>query len=256
MRSEAEIRVVFRLNGSGQTQAAIARATGVPRSTVREWIADGEVQLSDRIRKRLGGKACKGHCVPERDLNEPAYGYLLGQYLGDGCISEMPRTFRLRISCCNDYPCIMNECERAIVCVRPGGAVGRVKCAGCTEVGSYWSHWPCFLPHGVGGVKHRRSIHLLDWQQRIAIDTYPQQFLRGLIHSGGWRGTNRVRGANGNSYTYPRYMFFNRSDDIKRLFVEACSRLGVEARRMNTVAISVAKRESVAILDDFIGPKS
>jgi hypothetical protein len=40
-----------------------------------------------------------------------------------------------------------------------------------------------------------------------------------------------------------------------RLFVEACDRLGIEARRMNAVTISVATRRSVALLDAFIGPK-
>ena len=37
--------------------------------------------------------------------------------------------------------------------------------------------------------------------------------------------------------------------------VAACDRLGIETRRMNAVTISVAKRRSVALLDDFIGPK-
>jgi Homeodomain-like domain len=64
-----------------------------------------------------------------------------------------------------------------------------------------------------------------------------------------------VRGANGLSYAYTRYQFSNRSNDIKRLFVEACDRLGIEARRMNAVTISVATRRSVALLDAFIGPK-
>ena len=46
-----------------------------------------------------------------------------------------------------------------------------------------------------------------DWQRCIALDRHPEQFLRGLIHSDGWRGINRVRGANGSPYAYPRYQF-------------------------------------------------
>ena len=67
---------------------------------------------------------------------------------------------------------------------------------------------------------------------------------------------NRVRNKAGRSYEYPRYQFSNRSDDIRELFTLACDRLGVEWRRMNQWNIAVSKRQSVARLDEFIGPKS
>jgi hypothetical protein len=57
-------------------------------------------------------------------------------------------------------------------------------------------------------------------------------------------------------YAYPRYQFSNRSEDIKQLFCEACDRLGVEWRRMNAYTISVARHRGVALLDEFVGPKS
>ena len=52
-----------------------------------------------------------------------------------------------------------------------------------------------------------------------------------------------------------RYEFKNRSDDIRRIFCEACDALGVEWRVMKPDTISVARRESVAKLDAFVGPK-
>lgn len=82
----------------------------------------------------------------------------------------------------------------------------------------------------------------------------PRSHLR--EHSDGWRGTNRVRGANGKRYEYPRYTFCNMSDDIKALFKRACARLGIEVRRMNQKDLSIAKGASVALLDDIVGPKS
>jgi hypothetical protein len=82
----------------------------------------------------------------------------------------------------------------------------------------------------------------------------PQQFLRGLIHSDGCRFTNRVR-VGGKVYEYPRYNFTNASDDIRSLFTSTCDLLGVEWRRMNARNISVARRQSVALLDCFVGPK-
>ncbi len=229
---------------------------GIARATVRNWIALGETSVLSR-RERCNQHTGDEHrCTATNELDEPAYAYLLGQYLGDGCISPMRSSFRLRITCCDAYPRIIEECAESIRRVRLGGRVGFVACPGCTEVSNYWFHWPCLLPHGDGGVKHRRSIELKDWQRAIAVDRYPELLLRGLIHSDGWRGINRVRGANGSAYAYPRYQFSNRSADIKQLFCEACDRLGVEWRRMNAVAISIASKRSVALLDEFAGAKA
>jgi hypothetical protein len=76
-----------------------------------------------------------------------------------------------------------------------------------------------------------------------------------LIHSDGSRFINRVR-VNGKSYEYPRYNFTSASDDIRNLFTTTCDQLGVEWRQMNQRNISVARRASVARLDEFIGPKA
>jgi hypothetical protein len=58
------------------------------------------------------------------------------------------------------------------------------------------------------------------------------------------------------TYAYPRYNFSNRSDEIKGIFCDACDLLGIEWRVMNALDISVARRESVARLDEFVGPKA
>jgi hypothetical protein len=58
------------------------------------------------------------------------------------------------------------------------------------------------------------------------------------------------------TYVYSRYCFSNTSPDIKKLFCEACDRLGIEWRVMNAQNISVARRASVARLDEFVGPKA
>jgi hypothetical protein len=56
-------------------------------------------------------------------------------------------------------------------------------------------------------------------------------------------------------YTYPRYEFSNESADIKRIFTDALDQLGIAWRVMNRKSIS-ARREAVAALDAFVGPKS
>jgi hypothetical protein len=57
-------------------------------------------------------------------------------------------------------------------------------------------------------------------------------------------------------YSYPRYQFSNESADIKRIFCDACDRLGIPWRRMNRKTISVARADGVQALDLMIGPKS
>jgi hypothetical protein len=54
---------------------------------------------------------------------------------------------------------------------------------------------------------------------------------------------------------YPRYLFVNRSADIHRLCGEALDRLGVAWRFSKPTTISVARREAVARLDEFVGPR-
>lgn len=56
-------------------------------------------------------------------------------------------------------------------------------------------------------------------------------------------------------YQYVRYFFSNASPDIRALFVLACGLIGVECRVTTERVMSVARRESVATLESFIGPK-
>ena len=260
VRPDDEVREAFRLVEQGLSRAAIARRIGISRSTVRDWLDTGESAVLDRpMRSGMGSRAlradpCSERCQEGRGIAARSYAYLLGQYLGDGCISPSGANHRLRITCCDAYPDIMAECGAAIRAVVPGVRVGKIARVGCTEVYAAWPHWPCVFPHGPG-VKHRRSIALQPWQREIALDEHPGPFVRGLIHSDGCRCINRVT-VRGKRYEYVRYLFSNRSLDIQALYMEACGRLGISARPNNTMSISVARRESVERLDAIVGLKS
>ena len=102
-------------------------------------------------------------------------------------------------------------------------------------------------------MKHRRPIYLAGWQQPI-VDRHPGHFLRGLFHSDGCRVTNRVRRGE-KTYIYPRYNFSNESADIMMLCQESLDRLGISWRMCRRNMLSVARREAVARLDEFVGPK-
>ena len=172
------------------------------------------------------------------------------------CLTEMRRgVYRLRIVCCDAYPGLMDECEAAILAMKPPGemVVGRVRKIGCTEMAACWKHWPCLFPQHGPGRKHDRSIVMEPWQEEI-LHRHPSLLLRGLIHSDGWRGTNRVT-VRGKRFEYPRYNFSNKSLDIQEIFCRAADRFGVSWRQMNDHAIAVSKRSEVAKLDEVVGPK-
>jgi hypothetical protein len=79
-----------------------------------------------------------------------------------------------------------------------------------------------------------------------------------LIHSDGCRILNRVRRSLPSGerwYEYPRYLFVNESVDIRVLFTDALDILGIEWRQSKPNTISVAKREAVARMDEFVGQK-
>jgi hypothetical protein len=261
MRPASDVRRVFELWDQGLPKAAIARATGVSRAQVRCWLAQGhDVVLNSRMRREAVPCDRSSQCDLVTGVNERAYAYLFGQYLGDGCISRARRElFRLRITMCDDYLVMRAECEAAICVVIPGRSVGQVQREGCTEVYCHSKHWPCLFPQHGAGRKHERPLVLGPWQERIAHDLHPDLFLRGLIHSDGCRALNTVTSkllSGPKRYTYPRYFFKNESADIRGFFIEACRRLGIEYRYSQPTTISVARRTSVAILDSFIGPKS
>jgi hypothetical protein len=220
---------------------------GVPRETVRGWLT-GKVPRAGR-RGVLGCDGCGGHAHRYDELPE-AYVYLLGLYLGDGCISRHPReVYRLRVTLDLAYPGIAAECERAISQVLPRGQrVARVARKGCCDVAAYWKGWPCLFPQHGPGKKHERRIVLMDWQEAL-VDRHPGALLRGLIHSDGCRFVNT-----GTNWVNPRYSFSNRSDDIRRIFCEACERLGL---RYTTCprTVYVSRKADVATLDEHIGPK-
>ena len=109
-----------------------------------------------------------------------------------------------------------------------------------------------FPQHG-SGRKHERPIVLTDWQREITA-AHPEQLIRGLIHSDGCRFVNRVRHGE-KVYAYPRYMFSNRSRDIHAIFTDHLDQLGIAWRWSNDHTISIARREAVARLDEFVGPK-
>lgn len=170
-------------------------------------------------------------------------------------ISRLLDVHRLRIFLDRKYPVIVQEALAAIALINPGDTASTYSHTDCKmkEVSGWSKHWPHLFPQHGPGMKHLRPIRLEPWQQRI-VEAHPGRLLRGLIHSDGCRVQNVIRHPK-KVYSYPRYFFSNRSGDIQGIFTDACDLLGVRWRQDGPQNISVARRDSVAVLDLHVGPK-
>lgn len=252
MRSEVEQERVAKLLQAGMSDREISVRTGVPRRTISDW-RRGKNQILQR--SRSDHRCSQKHdfsFLPPRD-----YSYLLGLYLGDGCISAAGSrgVWLIRVTLDSAYPQIIDECRVAMEAVFPEkqARVGLRRHSRCVDVSMYSKHWPCFIPQHGPGRKHLRTIALRSWQETI-VSANREPFIRGLIHSDGTRivATERkgtyVRRA-------PRYAFSNKSEDIKALFCESCDALGIHWTRPSDREIAIYRLASVARLDEFVGPK-
>ncbi|MFE9961244.1 transcriptional regulator [Streptomyces sp. NPDC005525] len=245
------------LIAQGFSQNSVSKQTGISRAAIRSW----QIRIEPLGWNRAADcPRCDG--LPSDPEDPAAYAYLLGLYLGDGCITHSRRgVYFLRIACADAWPGLIDACAEAMQLVRPGNNVFRVQRQGCQNVTCYSKHWPCLFPQHGPGKKHNRKIALEPWQQKI-VDAHPWELVRGLIHSDGCRITNwttRLIAGERKRYEYPRYFFTNKSDDIRKLFGDTLTTVGVEwttlSRGGNPLNISVARRASVALMDAHVGPK-
>jgi hypothetical protein len=148
MRSLEEFERVIELVESGVNNCAISRATEIPLSTVQRWHKQHEGGLPPRKQRPSACFVCDASALDER-----AYAYLLGLYLGDGCLVPQRRgVYRLEVALDQTYPNIISDAREAINAIkrhgRPSGCRHR---EGCDVIYSYWKHWVCLFPqHGSG----------------------------------------------------------------------------------------------------------
>lgn len=236
------------LAADGRTATEVARMVGVPRATVRDWMCG---RVPGRRRLAVGGGCSR--CGGAHDLGSlpRVYAYLLGMYLGDGCLSAHRReVFKLRISLDARYPEIVEECRDAIRAVMPRSRVNRVDSGTWFELYSYSKSWPCLFPQHGPGRKHERPIVLTPWQCAL-VSERPDLLLRGLLHSDGCRFQNTGRGG----WSHPRYAFANASRDIRAIFCAACEAIGLRWTTSADRTIYVSRMADVALLDLLVGPK-
>jgi hypothetical protein len=142
----------------GAKNADVARQLNAPKGKISYW------KHMDRAKRgECPGKhdqrcpRCHG-----RELDQAAYSYLLGLYLGNGYISHYSghRAPNLMIACGDTWPGLMELTEGAMRKVFPDNRVCRVRRTGCHNVKVYSKHLECLFPQHGPGKKHQRRIAL------------------------------------------------------------------------------------------------
>jgi hypothetical protein len=237
---------------AGCGDSEIARLTGIPRSTISAWRHGRGARYHERL----------SIAHPSwRPPDARAYSYLLGVYLGDGCIVTSRRGAAwLVITLDSAYPGIVEETAAATEACFPHTGVRQYARDDGSVTAVQVSHpvLPFAFPQHGAGRKHLRPIALENWQLELT-HRFPRDLLRGLIHSDGCRTINKFKtklpSGRVAAYAYPRYFFSNLSDDIRRIFCDHCELLGIRWTQSNARNVSISHRKSVALLDEFIGPK-
>jgi hypothetical protein len=245
MHDAATVRRALGLAERGLSATEIAPRLGLPRSTVRDWLAG-------TTPRRARGPSCAECGRPEHDFGalDATYVHMFGLNLGDGCLSASPRgLFKLRVFLDVKYPGIIDDAMSSISAVKGGSASVALRPKNCVEVYCYWRSWPCLIPQHGAGKKHERPIVLEPWQVAL-VDRWPEALLRGLIQSDDCRFLNT-----GRNWICPRYSFANKSADNRSIFCGACDLVGVHWTAAGEKDIYVSRKADVEFLDGFIGPK-
>jgi hypothetical protein len=237
------------LVAAGVNDCEVARRLGIPRTTVRDW---RRPRYEPRNGVPMRSVRCWRCWEPARPVwfDADDYAELLGLYLGDGHITHLARTSRLRIFLDARYELVVDDCEALLRRCFPDNSVARVirHQGRMVVVYVHHAHLVCLFPqHGVGK-KHERVIALEPWQREV-VQSSPWSFLRGCIRSDGCVFVNRT-----GKYEYVSYEFANRSPGILGLFCEVCEHLGLRPRRYAKHA-RLYRREDVAELLAHVGTK-
>jgi len=242
------------LIAAGVNDCEVSRRLGISRTTIRDWRRPTYVS-----RRRFATETCPRCWRPAKPIRftDDDYAELLAMYLGDGCISELPRTARLRIALDVRYPEILEQTRALLERCFPHNPVDVVRGGRGTwvNVSVYCSHLPCLFPQHAAGKKHARVLQLEDWQATL-VTASPWAFVRGCIRTDGCVFTNRT-----GPYEYLSYHFANRSGDIVGLLADACERVGVHARinfnaKRRLWDVRINRRESVQLMLRHVGKKA
>lgn len=113
------------------------------------------------------------------------HAYIIGLAIGDGNLSKFPRAIRLRITCDDKYPNLINRIEDAIQQLLPANKVSRSRCPrNCTNIVCYSNYFEdLFGWSATGGSKIKQDVRVPRWIKNDAEHTI--HCLKGLFETDG-----------------------------------------------------------------------
>jgi len=249
MRTKNEFKTVLLLKNDGLNDCEIARITSIPRRTIQGWIKTPPKIFTDNI---INNRYYYNNELKEQIINDinlkKIYSYILGLYLGDGCIDILSRTLRLRIFLDAKYVHLNNYVEEMLKIFFYKSKITRYNhgdncicfAVNCKELKN-------IFPQMGPGRKHNREIKLSQWQTQNIMHS---ELLMGLFHSDGCFYVSDDR---------DNYNFSNRSVDIHNIFQNSCTYFNVKytvSRYQGEIkSTNINKRKDVVKLYYLIGSK-
>ena len=219
-RTKKEFNEALKLHSEGKNSCEIFRQLSIPRGTIRDWISN-----------RIDLNTPKTNKTKEEFLTTvakiDAYIYLLGSYLGDGCIThpQSMRSPKIRIACDNKQPFIIETNINALNTVFEAQKVSIQQHGNgnCSYVGLYSTALYDLFPQAIknSGPKNLRTIELEIWQQELLVSK-EHLLLKGLFHSDGSFFKISQHGRH-----YFGYQFTNTSKDIIQLIENLLTKLSI-----------------------------
>ncbi|MCK9428553.1 MAG: LAGLIDADG family homing endonuclease [Candidatus Omnitrophica bacterium] len=259
MYNKSVINLAKKMKLNGSSISEISRKICASRSAIKEWVTQSKRYTPKNIFYNITTFESFTNNMAKFEEYRKSYYYLLGQYLGDGCISLMKnkRTYELRIMCADSHPMIIEEVKKSLNIVFPYNKIQDVKRPGCRSIGIYCSALPQIFPHTGKGKKHNRIIKLIDWQLNY-LESNKIYLLKGLFHSDGSYYYSKAT----NNY---HYNFTNCSLDIHNIFQNCLESLNIrytfnkrKCKKIlpNDIYLTIIYRKSeVDKLFELIGPK-
>ncbi len=209
----------------GKNQCEISRITGIPRGTLKCWIKPAYVPKTNKLRNSYR-PIIDFESYLNTEEKKKAYSFILGIYLCDGYISRY-KTYRapaIRFFNDSKYPLNTQEWKEKLQILLPENSVNvhKHKQSNCFIVLAYSRKLLDLFPQYGEGKKHDRKLTLAPWQKQI-LDQYPEEFIRGCIQSDGCIYIQKIS----DRFSYKRYNFINKSEDIMDFFLYALEKVGI-----------------------------
>lgn len=212
--SLSQVKEIHQLKENGRNNSQISRELKIDRSIVRKYVNLTMEQVKDSFNKIPSATDIPIDPIAYSDIEKLSYAYILGMYFGDGVISKLARTYKIRIYL-NSLTDIKEQ-QRTLTTLnrvllnRNKIGIYKQKFANCVEIIASSTQLPHLFPQHGAGKKYNRPIELVEWQENI-LENYSEYFLAGLFDSDGCAYIQT-----GTNLTY--YQFTNKSKDILNLF--------------------------------------